>query len=228
MQNIKDTDLLPLDHNVRLHTILDISWKIFKSQFIHERHPILKEAPFQHHFANIISTVGGLYCIQREDVFFVDLETKCENIKNKSKYLDITCEFAKSGIRCAIELKFKTAKQAAQDHGRIDTYVDIEALELACRAGYTFGKFYMITDSKTYVNESKKGVGTVFAIHHGFESSVGELWYPSKGREHVKVNFENPYKFEWEHFGGKYFLDLSVCDTSSKTGIEQVLGTGPG
>jgi hypothetical protein len=213
---MRDTDLIPLDHKMRLHTILDVSWKIFKSQFIHGRHPVLKEAPFQHHFANIISTVGGLYCIERDDLFFVDLETKCENIKNKSKYLDITCSFPNSNVRCAIELKFKTAKQSAQDHGRIDAYVDIEALELACKVGYTFGKFYMITDSKTYVNESKKGVGTVFAIHHGFESLIGQnLSYPSKGREEIEVILGNSYKFEWEHIGKWYFLDLRICDVAS-------------
>ena len=209
-------DLLSLDHKTRIRCILDASWKIFKSKFIHGRHPVLKEAPFQHHFANIISTVGGLYCIERADSFFVDLETKCENIKNKSKYLDITCSFSNSDVRCAIELKFKTAKQGAQDHGRIDAYVDIEALELACKAGYTFGKFYMITDSATYVNQSRKGVGTVFAIHQGFESPINrKVCYPSKGREGVEVCLEYPYRFDWEKIGEWYFLDLTICDVSS-------------
>lgn len=214
--NLNTPNLLSLDHKIRILSILDDSWKIFKSKFIHGRHPVLKEAPFQHHFANIISTVGGLYCIERADSFFVDLETRCENIKNKSKYLDITCSFSNSDVTCAIELKFKTAKQGAQDHGRIDAYVDIEALELACKAGYTFGKFYMITDSITYVNQSRKGVGTVFATHHGFESPINHKFcYPSKGRELVEVCLGYSYRFDWEKIGEWYFLDLTINDVSS-------------
>ena|GEM_PF-1484199 len=48
----------------------------------------------------------------------------------------------------AIELKFKTEQQGAQDHGRIDAYVDIEAVELVTKSQFTFVRFYMITDSK--------------------------------------------------------------------------------
>jgi len=209
-------DLLSLDHETRIRSILDASWKIFKSKFVHGRHPVLKEAPFQHHFANIISTVGGLYCIERADSFFVDLETKCENIKNKSKYLDITCSFGNGDVSCAIELKFKTDQQGAQDWGRIDAYVDIEALELACKTGYTFGKFYMITNSTAYIKQSTRGVGTVFATHNGFESLINrKLRSTSSGREGVEVCLEHPYRFDWEKIGKWYFLDLTICDVSS-------------
>lgn len=214
---MNEPDLLSLDPKIRMHRILDESWRIFKSKFIHGRHPILKEAPFQHHLANIISTLGGLYCIERADTFFVDLETKCENIKNKSKYLDITCSFG-NDVRCAIELKFKTEKQGAQDFGRIDAYVDIEALEHACKhAGYAFGKFYMITDSSTYTKESKRGVGTEFPMHHGFESSINHS-FPSpscKGRENVDVRLDHSYRFEWEKVSDWFFLNLTICDFPS-------------
>jgi hypothetical protein len=213
--NINAPELLSIDHNVRIRSILDASWTIFKSKFIYGRRPVLKEAPFQHHFANIISNVGGLYCIERPDSFFVDLETKCENIKNKSMYLDITCSFGNnSDVSCAIELKFKTHKQGAQDWGRIDAYVDIEALELACKAGYSLGKFYMITDSSAYVNRSRRGAGTVFATHHGFESLMKQkMCYPEcKGRTDVEVILEHFYRFQWEKVNQWYFLDLTICD----------------
>ncbi|HMT09044.1 MAG TPA: hypothetical protein PKA82_13645 [Pyrinomonadaceae bacterium] len=205
---MNESKLLSLDKKIRMRSILDESWKIFKSKFIHGRHPVLKEAPFQHHFANIISSVGGLYCIERADSFFVDLETKCENIKNKSKYLDITCSFSNSDVKCAIELKFKTEKQGAQDFGRIDAYVDIEALEHACKhAGYTFGKFYIITDSSVYTKESKRGVGTQFPMHNEFESPINHAFsYPScKGRENVEVRLDHSYRFKWEKIRDWYF-----------------------
>ena len=201
---------IPFDYNRRLDNIMTTAWTVFKSQFIHNRHFIATEAPFQHHFADIIRQVGNLYCLTREDVFLVDLETQCKNIKGKTKYLDITCEFINK-IDCAIELKFKKASQGAQDHGRIDIYVDIEALELVCKEKFDVGKFYVITDSTAYVNQSKVGVGTVFSTHHGHTTEPKkEFWTNSKGREHVKVNLANSYTFNWEKIDMWYFLELTI------------------
>jgi hypothetical protein len=156
--------------------------------------------------------LGNLYCIKRDDIFLVDLETKCKNIKGKSKYLDITCSFPSKKVSCAIELKFKTDKQGAQDHGRIDAYVDIEALELACKQSYDFGRFYMITDSTPYVKKSKRGVGTVFCTHDGMKTVSNQKFHcpNSKGRENVVVTLSNSYKFEWEKIKNWYFLELTI------------------
>jgi len=142
----------------------------------------------------------------------VDLETKLDNVKGKSKYLDITCSFLNEQTSCAIELKFKTAKQGAQDHGRIDAFLDIEALEIACLQGYTFGRFYMITDSTPYIHKSIKGVGTVFTTYDGAITPPNhEFHYPhSKGRENVKVYLNASYSFEWEKIDKWYFLELSI------------------
>ncbi len=60
----------------------------------------------------------------------------------------MTCAFPNAKVSGAIELKFKTEQQGAQDHGRIDAYVDIEAVELVTESQFTFVRFYMITDSK--------------------------------------------------------------------------------
>lgn len=107
---MKNPEIIEFEYSQRLNEVLQQSWKIFKSQFIFKRNKITKEAPFQHHFAQIIKNVGDLYSISEKDLFKVDLETKCENIKGKTKYIDITCEFVDK-INCAIELKFKTAQQ---------------------------------------------------------------------------------------------------------------------
>lgn len=207
---MKETEIIEFDYSKRVNEVLNQSWKIFKSQFIYGRHEINKEAPFQHHFAQIIKSVGNLYSISEKDLFKVDLETKCENIKGKSKYIDITCQFVDK-INCAIELKFKTSQQGAQDHGRIDVYIDIEALELVTKEKFEIGKFYMITDSKPYVNQSIKGVGTVYSTHDGHETENNkEFWFDSKGREEVIVTLQNSYTFEWEKINEWYFLDLSI------------------
>ena len=207
---MKEVKNIPFDYNERLEAVLNTSWNLFKSQFIHKRHYILTEAPFQHHFADILRQVGNLFCLTRDDIFLVDLETKSKSLNGKTKYIDITCEFVNK-IKCAIELKFKTAKQGAQDHGRIDMYRDIEALEYVCSEDYDLGKFYAITDSQTYINKSKVGVGTVFCTHNGNKSNENKtFWYNSKGRENIKVLLRNSYLFNWENINEWYFLDLSI------------------
>lgn len=207
--------LIPNDYHVRLEEILDVSWRIFISRFIGGRHPINIEAPFQHHLANTLLEVGNLYCTSRDDVFFVDLEQKCPDIKGKNKYLDIVCSFKNANVSCAIELKFKTEKQGAQDWGRIDAYVDIEAVEVACRKNkaYSMGRFYMITDSAMYTKPSKKGVGTVFCLHHGHLTMAGtELSYPlSKGRSEVIVQLEESYPLHWQQIGKWHFLEVKIA-----------------
>ena len=216
---------LSSDYSKRIDEILDTSWLILKTRFIEGRYDITTEAPFQHHFAHIISTIGGAYCTKRSDIFKVDLEKKIDYIKGKTKYLDITCGFSRGGkesqAEAAIELKFKTSKQGAQDHGRIDAFVDIEALELACNDhSFTRGRFYMITDSKTYLNESKKGVGTVFTTFDRARTQANSLFHcpDSKGRENVKVNLKSSYSFKWEKIEKIktdkkeewYFLELEI------------------
>jgi hypothetical protein len=208
--DIKLPTILPLEYHDRMNMVLTTSWTIFKSQFINERYYISKEAPFQHHFANIIGQVGNLFCLTRDDFFRVDLETKCDNVKGKPKYVDITCEFVNK-INCAVELKYKKNSQGAQDHGRIDIYTDIEALEIVSKNKFDIGRFFAITDSTPYIHKSKVGIGTVFPTHHGHETKAGEIFISnSKGRDGVIVELTNSYKFDWEKIDKTYFLDLEI------------------
>jgi len=213
-------NILPLDPIQRLDLVLDEAWRIFKSQFINQRHYIYTEAPFQHHFADIINRVGNLYCINRKDHFLTDLETKFPNLKEKTKYLDITCGFHEQSS-CAIELKYKKESQGAQDHGRIDIYQDLEAVEIACSETYDIGRVYVITDSKPYINQSKIGVGTIFPTHNGHTIIADkEIISTSKGREGVSVKFKCSYKFEWEQIENFYFLSISFSKNDIKNSIK--------
>ena len=95
---MKNPDILPTDAIIRIDEILDISWRILKTRFIEGRYEISREAPFQHYFAHIISTIGDTYCLTRTEKFMVDLEEKLE-VKNnndevKKIYIDITCGFS--------------------------------------------------------------------------------------------------------------------------------------
>lgn len=68
----------------------------------------------------------------------------------------------------------------------------------------------MITDSTPYINQSKKGVGTVFTTHDGALLKPGTYQYPSKGREDVVVTLNNQYELEWEKIGDWYFLQINI------------------
>jgi len=209
---MKQPDILPSNYTERLDEVLNISWRVFKTQFRDGRHEISKEAPFQHHFAKIISDIGSSFCTKRTDAFLVDLETKMEGYKGKVKYLDITCGFTAQEEKCAIELKLKTQTQGAQNHGRIDAFVDIEALEIACKKKYSMGRFYMITNSLSYIKQSTRGVGTVFTTYDGAQTNQNEPYhYPrSEGRKDVIVNLSSSYNFEWEKIQDWYFLEIKV------------------
>ena len=216
--------LIEENYPKRMEQILEKSWKIFKSQFVNGRIEINKEAPFQHHFAQIIKSVGDLYAINKEDLFRTDLETKCENVKEKSKYIDITCGFLdrysdKYKTSCAIELKFKTKVQAAQDVGRVDAYVDIEALEKIVieKKDYDLGKFYMITDYDAYTKPFKGKSAEDFKTHHKHTTEAEKEFIHShnwKGLKGAKVFLKNSYTFNWEKIDKDeqewYFLELTV------------------
>ncbi|MGL4956294.1 MAG: hypothetical protein ACRC9X_03850 [Bacteroidales bacterium] len=209
-------EIIPLNYELRIDEVMSKSWKIFISQFIHKRYIVNKEAPFQHHFAQIIKSVGDLYSITEKDLFKVDLETKIEGIKkdNKSKYFDLSCLFYDK-IKCGIELKFKLKRQGAQDEGRIDSYFDIECLERAVLDLKVFdiGKFYMITDDTAYINESIKGKsGTIFCLHNGYETIPNKtLNCPNnKRRKDIIVELKQKYKFNWEKVDEWYFLEITI------------------
>ena len=226
---MKNPDILPTDAIIRIDEILDISWRILKTRFIEKRYEISSEAPFQHYFAHIISTIGDTYCITRTEKFMVDLEVKLEGKNNndevKKSYIDITCGFSRGGKdsqeKTAIELKFKTKKQGASNDGKNNVFQDIERLEKTINEpSFGQGRFYMITDHQAYVNESTRGgLGTEFTTHDGAETPANhEFYYPeSKSKQNVKVNLKNSYLFEWEKIDKKsdkkeewYFLELKV------------------
>ena len=226
---MKDVHLIATDYPSRMKEILDEAWKILKAQFVYKRNDIDKESPFQLQFASIIKNVGELYSIKPGEQFFVGMETKCEDIKEdgKPKYVDITCGFRSGNepeFSCAIELKFKTRQQSAQDIGRINVYQDLEALEQVCRkGGYDIGKFYMITDSRVYTVMGKGEVADQFMIYDGYLTDGNTIHIHDepewKNNKYCKVELKNQYKFEWEHseryegdnnVSNWYFLEIDI------------------
>ncbi|MBK1791704.1 hypothetical protein [Persicirhabdus sediminis] len=147
-------------------------------------------------------------------MFIVDLEERLEDIKGKRKFIDIVCGYENSNTYCAIELKFKTKKQAAQNLGRIDAYIDIEAVELATeKKEFSLGYFFMITDASEYIKPSRSGVGTRFQLHEGASITPGEYntrGLKCAGRENVKLELKGSYKINWDVEKKWHFLCLPI------------------
>lgn len=204
------TKIISPGYNTRIEEVLSLSWKIFKSQFLHSKQDYIKtEAPFQHHFAQIIKSVGDLYCINNDDLFKVHLEKKESGIRGKTKYFDIACEFYQK-INSVIELKFKLKTQGAQKYLRIDTYYDIQSLELVVPKKFNLGKFYLITDDATYTRVSK-GTGELLPIHQGAIISPGIFKCKTdNSRDDAEIELKNSYEFTWEQFENWYFLEITV------------------
>lgn len=211
--------MIPADPELRMAALLDTAWAMFIDRFVAGRHEIRTEAPFQLHFAALLAQLGQLYCLDSKDIFRVDVERTYPTKANGSlKYVDIVCEaeWWTAGVRrsvtAPIEMKFKTARQGAQDHGRIDAYVDIEAVErVVASVPIGVGRFYMITDCGTYTRRSSIGVGTVFPTHDGCVAGpCTGLGTNSKGRQSVKVSIRGSYPFNWHPRAGWWFLAIPI------------------
>ena len=141
----------------------------------------------------------------------IEFDSKVLVSGEETKIDDTSEPINQKEIKASLELKFKTKLQGAQDFGRIDSYVDIEALEQSLERGYITGRFFMITDSTAYINKSKKGVGTIFAMHKEHMSKPGIFQSKvCKGRENVMIELKDTYKFDWEYLRNFYFLELKI------------------
>lgn len=204
------------EYDSRIDLIISQSWEILKSQFMGGRLSLSKEAPFQHHFATIIKTVGDLHCYKRSEQFIVDLETREVNKHGSPTYVDITLEMFNESdlvLRAAIELKFKKKSQGADDFARIDSYIDIESLEYLKNNRYNKAYFFMITDNEIYTKESRTDTtGDIFSMRDGYTVPMNRiLTNPNcKGRSKVEIVLSNEYTFKWSEKNNWYFLRLDV------------------
>lgn len=206
-------ELNPID---KLDEVVIKSWEILISKFLCGRFDLTKEAPFQHQFANVLRSVGELYCFSRTEMFLVDLETKEPNVFGKTKFVDITICFLENGkvtSSAALELKFKKKSQGADDFARIDSYIDIASLEEMKNRSYDKSYFYMITDDPIYNKKSREGTtGEIFSMRDDYSPKANEVISnpKCKGRSDVEIVFSNVHTFKWKKKKDWNFLYLKV------------------
>ena len=190
---------------------------------MNEKYAVELEAPFQLHFGGILKLVGELYCIERREIFFVDLESKVK-ITGKHKYIDIICGFIRGEkeYKTAIELKFKTLSQSAEDLGAMEIYKDIYYLENLVEHNNSFQSAYflMITDDHRYIKTPRKNSRReTFNTSDGYKietdreykhtkTKTGEKFYNENGG----FKFKREHNFEWSRLTKKsyYFLKLKI------------------
>jgi len=217
---IENLKTIETEIKARLKKVINISWDIFLNHYINKKYSILLEAPFQLHFSQILENVGKLYCLKREEHFFVDLEVKEDEIGKKKYYIDIVCGIIKGDeeYKVALELKFKTLQQGAEDSGVMEFYKDIYSLEKIKRdKDYLFGVFLVITNDHLYIKKSKKGPRTIFETYNGasiipdkeyecLDTKTGENF----NKQYGSFKFRKQYKFIWNKYQDNYFLKLYI------------------
>lgn len=101
---------VPVDHKERLNYVLDLAWDILIKRLSLGRIKVNKESSMQLHYAALISSLGELMCIQKSDVFTIELEHSFQN-----KNIDIVCYY--NDVKAAIELKcFKQSSNTRKRH----------------------------------------------------------------------------------------------------------------
>ena len=211
---------IEIDIKSRLSEIVNISWNIFLNHYINKKYTILLESPFQLHFSEILSRIGNLYCLKREEHFFVDLEVKNTEINNGRYYIDIVCGIIRGEkeYKIALELKFKTLQQSAEDLGVMEFYKDIYSLEkIISKGDYLFGVFLAMTNNNRYVKKPSRGLKMVFNTHNKsfivpkkeykyFETKTGEKFYNDYG----SFKFKQKHQFNWKKHKDNYFLKMFI------------------
>ncbi|MCL9638016.1 hypothetical protein L2095_25035 [Bacillus zanthoxyli] len=213
------------DMQERMNFILDLSWDIFKAHCLHGKATLHKEASFQHHFANIINQVGGLYCFSKVEAFHVDLEytIKAQLGFERKAEIDIVCELTnfknQESVKGAIELKHTIKPGDATDFGRIGSYQDInrlEKLKALKHGGINLCRFYMLANRRAYTNISKPGTsGADFPTYHGYHIEPKRIYrtiHTKMGRD-VELVFNKPYEFVWDIYDDPlklYFLSINI------------------
>lgn len=202
-------DIIPIDLQKRLNFLLDVSWNIFIQRLSHEKIKVNKESSMQLHYAALIHSLGELMCIDKSDVFTIELEHSYQN-----KSIDIVCSFNDSQ-KAAIELKcFKKSSNRATDNDMYDVLKDIERLMNLDE--FSIKRFICLTDNPYYVNVQHSGQAEIVSISHGTlhinEQPIIPGWIgkrQDKSRDKT-IKFKSDVGFEWFKEDKWYYLNLII------------------
>jgi len=223
--------IIPQKIDERINEMIELSWTIFVNQFLSNKYAINLEAPFQLHFSTILKSVGELYCLNKDEIFHINLEVNMG--EQKKNYVDIVLEYYIGSLgrtyKVPIELKYRTLSQSAEDIGVMEMYKDIYSLDKITSKDneedciIPFSYFFCITNNSRYIKVPGYGLKTVFKTYNEaaieafkeykyLETKEGKKFFDKYGA----LTFSKSYKFLW-HEGDKvkdgekyWFLKMKI------------------
>lgn len=199
---------VPVDHRDRLNHVLDLAWNIFIKRLALGRIKVNKESSMQLHYASLINSLGELMCIDKDDVFTIELEHSYHG-----KNVDIVCYY--NNFKAAVELKcFKKSSNRATDTDMYDVLKDIE--RLLDFEDFAVKRFLCLTDNPYYMNGEHSGHAESVSISHGTlyvtENPIISSWagkWKDKSRDRT-LHFNKDIGFEWFQENEWYFLNMRL------------------
>lgn len=195
----------------RLNYVIESAWEIIFNKILSKRLIINKESSLQLHLSKTIFDLGNIYCIQPNEVFEIEMETKYGN-----KNIDIVCILKdnETEIKTAIELKcFMKASNRAKDIDCYDALIDIERLQNF--EGFDIKKFICLTDTKYYAETIQKGKAKSVSIMNGTKYSANSEIVPGwanewKIKRDKAIIFKKDIEFNWTTKDKWYFLLMDI------------------
>jgi len=193
----------------RLERILAESWELLSQRIASKRVKINKEASLQLQYASILASLGGLYCVEPNEVFSIELESA-----NAGRNIDITCSLGDANA--AIELKcFKKESRRGLEADMYDVLVDIDRL-LSYKKDYKVCKFICLTDNPYYATVEHGGHAGSVTVRDGKKylagASIKPGWagrWKSKSRDEP-ICFTQSILCEWRENKGWYELVINL------------------
>lgn len=199
---------VPINHADRLNYVIDLAWSIFIKRLAFGRIQVNKESSVQLHYASLINSLGEIMCIDKNDIFSVELEHSFQG-----KNIDIVCYY--NNIKAAIELKcFKKSSNRATDTDMYDVLKDIE--RLLNFEDFAVKRFLCLTDNPYYKYGRHSGHADSVSISHGTlylnEEPIIPGWvgkWKNTSRDRT-LHFKKDVGFEWFHEGTWFYLNMSL------------------
>ncbi|BBI34941.1 hypothetical protein [Cohnella abietis] len=199
---------VPIDPKERLNYLLDLAWSIFINRLALGRINVNKESSMQLHYASFIHNLGELMCLDKSDVFKIELEHSYEN-----KNVDIVCYY--NDFKAAIELKcFRKSSNRATDNDMYDVLKDIE--KLMNFNNFAVKRFVCLTDNPYYINVQHSGQAEIVSTSQGtlyyHDVPIVPTWVEKrqeKSRDRT-LQFKHDVGFEWLKEKNWYYLNMRL------------------
>ena len=191
----------------QLNEVVDMAWQEVKDQVDKGQLTLVREGNFGLHLGIFLYAFGNRD-VPEGQRFEVEAEHLLE-VDGARKYMDLACSYQPEDIKAALELKFCTAQQGADNLRRVDFWQDLGTLEEAQRQGFGEARFLLITDDPRYPEVKRRGDYKKYSMHEGRVIEPGQYecvdW---AGRRGKSVTLEKAYPISWEKINGLNFLEL--------------------